>query len=296
MSILFEKLLTERRVLVSDGATGTNLQKAGLTAGAAPEDWVIDFPDRLVALHRAFVEAGSDLVLTCTFGGNPIRLKRSPYAARAAEVNRAAVGLVRQAAQEAGRDVLVGGSMGPTGEMMEPYGDLTAAVVADAFALQAAALADGGVDFLVLETFFALEEAEAALEGVRRVSALPLVMTFSYDRGTKTMMGVTPTKMWKKFAGEGLAAVGANCGTTLENMEAIVKELAALEPGIPIWSKPNAGVPSGSPAVFPVDPPAMSAFAVRLVEAGASIVGGCCGNTPEHVGAIAGAVRGLHHK
>lgn len=294
MSILFEELLTERRVLVSDGATGTNVQKAGLTAGSAPEDWVFDFPDRMVALHRAFVEAGSDLVLTCTFGGNPIRLKRSPYAARAAELNRAAVGLVRRAAQEAGREVLIGGSMGPTGEMMEPYGDLTAEAVADAFALQAAALAEGGVDFLVLETFFALEEAEAALEGVWRASALPLVMTFSYDRGTKTMMGVTPTKMWKKFAGAGLAAVGANCGTTLENMEAIVKELAALDLGIPIWSKPNAGVPSGSPAVFPVEPAAMGAFAKRLVEAGASIVGGCCGNTPEHVGAIANAVRGLH--
>ncbi len=280
-----------RNVLVSDGATGTNLHEMGLEPGTAPEEWVLHRPDDIKKLHRSFIDAGSDVILTCSFGGNAIRLQSSDFAEQDGEINRTAASLARAAIQDAGAMVLLGGSMGPTGEMVEPFGMLTPKEVTEIYRNQAENLVKGGVDFLALETFFAIEEAEAALEGVRQVTDLPVVLTFSYDRGVKTMMGVTPRQMFGHFAGSELAAVGANCGTTLENMAAIVRELAACNPAMPIWAKPNAGLPQGQPAVYPAGPEEMGRFAQQFVDGGARIVGGCCGSTPEHIAAIASAVK-----
>lgn len=288
----FLERLNAGEIFIADGATGTNLQKMGLKAGFVPEDLVMDQPDLLLKLETAFVEAGSDIILTCTFGGTDLRMKESKYADKADEVNKRAVELARKAASMR-KEVLVAGSIGPTGQLMKPYGPLLPDAVKETFAKQAKALAEGGVDLLVIETFFALDEATAAFEGARSVTDLPIVVSFSYDRGVRTMMGVKPTDVIKKYKELGAAVVGANCGTTLENMEKVVQEYAAAEPGFPIWAKPNAGLPrmEGTTSVYDVTPEQMGESALRNIANGARIVGGCCGSTPEHVAGIAKAVK-----
>ena len=292
MTNSFTGRLSAGEVLVADGATGTNLQAVGLPPGTSPEEWVFDQPDRIRALQRSFVEAGSDLILTCTFGGTRIRLKESRYAERAAELNRRAAELAREAA---GDRVLVGGSLGPLGSLLKPFGPIEYAEAVAAYTEQAQALSDG-VDVLVVETHFALDEAQAAVEGARQVSQLPLVVSFSYDRGVRTMMGVKPAQVAEKFKMLDVTAIGANCGTTLENMEQIVQEYAAAQSGPFMWAKPNAGLPSIDAAtgrsVYSVSPEQMAEFAKRYVQIGARIVGGCCGSTPAHIRAIAQAVKG----
>jgi 5-methyltetrahydrofolate--homocysteine methyltransferase len=183
--------------------------------------------------------------------------------------------------------------MGPTGLLMDPLGELTPSAAADAYAEQAAALSQGGVDLLLLETFFALDEALAAIDGVRRASALPLVISFSFDRGTRTMMGLSPAQVIEAIAPLGMAAIGANCGRSLEDMMQVVQDFAALNAGIPLWIKPNAGLPSmvGDIARYDTSPAEMGAYARRFLDAGAQVVGGCCGSAPEHVAAIAACKR-----
>ncbi len=288
----FLERLNAGEIFIANGATGTNLQKMGLKAGFIPEDLVMDQPDLLLKLESAFVEAGSDIILTCTFGGTDLRMKESKYADRTSEVNRRAVELARKAASTR-KDVLVAGSIGPTGLLMKPYGPLLPDVARASFAGQAKALAEVGVDLLVIETMFALDEATAAFEGARSVTDLPIVVSFSYDRGVRTMMGVKPTDVIKKFKELGAAVIGANCGTTLENMEKVVQEYAAAEPGFPIWAKPNAGLPSmkDTTSVYDVTPGQMGESALRNIANGARIVGGCCGSSPEHVAGIAKAVK-----
>jgi 5-methyltetrahydrofolate--homocysteine methyltransferase len=286
-----EKLKTG--ILVADGATGTNLQMVGLLSGMSPEAWVIESPEKILALEQSFVDAGSDLILTCTFGGTRLRFKNTPYADRMPEVNRKAVELARKAASSRA-GVLVGGSMGPVGGLMKPYGPLSVEEVTAAYAEQAKALTEAGVDVLVIETQFSLEEAKAALDAARQAGDLPVVVSFSYDRGTRTMMGVKPEQVVKTFLPLGVAVIGANCGTMLENMETIIKEYAAAAPGLPLWAKPNAGLPvldENNNAVYTVTPEQMGAFAQKFVAAGARVVGGCCGSTPGHIAGIVKAVK-----
>ncbi len=292
MTNRFTARLASGEVLVADGATGTNLQKVGLTSGTSPEDWVFDQPDKILALHRAWVDAGSDIILTCTFGGTRLRLKDSRYVDRAPELNRRAVELAKEAASTR-PEVLIAGSMGPTGQLFTPFGPLTHEAAVETYAEQAKALAEGGVDLLVIETHFALDEAGAAIEGAQQACDLPIVISFSFDRGVRTMMGVKPAQVVKAFRSKGVAAIGANCGTTLENMEKIVQEYAAADSSLIIWAKPNAGLPvmQGDVATYDVTPEQMAASAVRNVQAGARIVGGCCGSTPAHIAAIVAAVK-----
>jgi len=290
----FLERLNSGEVLVADGSTGANLQKMGLKPGQPPEDLVIDSPETVQKLASLFVEAGSDIILTCTFGGSRIRMKDSKYQDRASEVNTRAAEIARKAASA--RDgVLVAGSMGPVGALIKPYGPLDVEAVETTFAEEAKALADGGVDFLLIETMFSFEEATAAFEGARSVTDLPIVVSFSYDRGTRSMMGVKPKDVIKKYSEMGAVMVGANCGTTLENMEAIVKEYAAAVPNFPLWVKPNAGLPhmdiQTEQAVYDMTPEDMGTYARKYVELGARVLGGCCGSTPEHVAAIARAVK-----
>jgi len=290
----FLERLNAGEILVADGATGSNLQKMGLKPGRPPEDLVIDSPDILLKLASSFVEAGSDIILTCTFGGTRMRMKDSKYQDRTPEVNIRAVGLARKAAS-AREGVFVAGSMGPVGALIKPYGPLEAEDVKATFAEQARALAEGGVDFLLIETMFAFEETTAAFEGARSVTDLPIVVSFSYDRGTRSMMGVKPKDVIKKYSKMGATMVGANCGTTLENMEAVVKEYAATVPNFPLWVKPNAGVPrmdiETEQGIYDMSPEDMATYAQKYVDLGARVVGGCCGNTPEHIAAIVRAVK-----
>jgi 5-methyltetrahydrofolate--homocysteine methyltransferase len=211
---------------------------------------------------------------------------------RAPEVNTRAAELARQAAS-ARSGVLVAGSIGPTGMLLKPYGPLSMEAATASFAEQAKALAEGGVDLLVIETMFAFDEADSAFNGARSVTDLPIVVSFSYDRGVRTMMGVKPADMFKHYKDMGAVMVGANCGTTLENMEKIQQEYAALEPGFPLWAKPNAGLPHlvEGVTIFEVTPAQMAEYAVKYVGLGAHVVGGCCGNMPEHIAAIAKAVK-----
>lgn len=289
----FLEKLAAGAVLVADGATGTNLQKLGVKAGTIPEELVLDQPDLVLALETKFVEAGSDLILTCTFGGTRLRLKESRYVDHVVEINTRAVELARKAASLR-PGVLVAGSIGPTGLLLKPYGLLEPETARAAFVEQAKALAEAGVDLIVIETMFSLEEATLAFEAARSVSSLPIVVSFSYDRGVRTMMGVKPTQVMKMFAEKGAAMVGANCGTSLENMEKIVQEYAQVNPGFPIWAKPNAGVPrmdEQDQAVYDISPEAMGEAALRNIALGARVVGGCCGTSPEHVAGIAQMVK-----
>ena len=290
----FLERLNAGETLVADGATGSNLQKMGLKPGRAPEDLVVDQPDLLLQLEGSFVVAGSDIILTCTFGGTRLRMKDSQYKDRAPEINQRAAELARKAASA--RDgVLVAGSMGPTGLVMKPYGPMTSEQAFETYAEQAKALADGGVDLLLIETMFALDEADAAFNGARSVTNLPIVVSFSYDRGVRTMMGVKPKDVAQKYKEMGASLIGANCGTTLENMETIIKEYSEAIPGFGLWAKPNAGIPhldvQTEQSVYDMTPEDMATYAKKYVALGARLVGGCCGSTPEHVAAIAKAVK-----
>ncbi len=288
----FVERLNSGEILVTDGATGTNLQSAGLSAGTHTEDWVFDHPEKILDLEKAFVAAGSDIILTCTFGGTRLRMKDAKHGKEIVELNKRAAEMARRAASSR-QGVIVGGSMGPLGQLLKPYGPITYEEARDAFAEQAGALADGGVELLVIETHFALEEADAAFEGARSTTDLPIVVSFSYDRGTRTMMGIKPADVIKKFKTKGAVVVGANCGTTLENMESIIKEYAVAENDIPLWAKPNAGIPRlvGSQTTYDITPKTMAEFAKKYIELGVQVVGGCCGSTPEHVAAIVKAVK-----
>jgi 5-methyltetrahydrofolate--homocysteine methyltransferase len=284
----FLERLADGRVLITEGATGTNFQQMGLPPGVAPEEWVFDAPDRVRELHARFTRAGSEFALACSFGANPVRLADGPLDGRVRELNLRAVELAREVVGEEG---LVGGAIGPTGQLVEPYGPLTRKQCEAAYAEQAQALVDGGADVLVLETFFALEEALWAVDGIRGVTELPLIISFSFDQGTRTMMGVSPGDVVAAFRPLGVAAIGANCGRSLEDNDTVVREFLQAT-SVPVWIKPNAGVPQvlGDTVVYPADPATLAAHIADYARQGARIVGGCCGTTPEHIAAIARAL------
>lgn len=281
-------------ILIADGATGTNLQAMGLIAGKSPEELVIDQPEIILSLAEGFVEAGSDILLTCTFGGTRLRLKDTKYGHMVTEVNKRATEITRKAANKH-PGTMVAGSMGPTGLLMKPYGPLEPGLARDVYEEQAKALVDGGVDFLVIETMFALDEADIAYEAARAVSKIPVVVSFSYDRGARTMMGVKPTDVIQHFSKKGADIIGANCGTSLENMETVVQEYRTAEPVISLWVKPNAGLPrtdaTGKNPAYDVTPEMMASAALLYVSLGAKVVGGCCGTTPGHIAAIKKAIK-----
>lgn len=283
-------------VRVADGGVGTGLQSCSLEAGQAPEELAIEAPAELVALHRSFIRAGSDILLTDTFGANAVRLRHAAH--RDVErVNRAAVACAREAIALEGRPgVLVAGSIGPTGELLAPLGELEPQVAQDAFAAQAEAL--GGCDLLVIETMFALDEAEAALRGCRRATSLPVVVSFSFDSGQgapRTMMGHTVEDVVVAMAGLGADGIGFNCGASLELARATATEFAAAIEAhgrdLPLWVKPNAGIPEPMSGRYPAQPNDMASFAAWAAELGAAVIGGCCGTTGEHLHEIAGALR-----
>ena len=281
----FTESLERRGVLLADGATGTNYQDMGIEPGVAPEEWVFDAPERVRDLHRRFAEAGSDLVLTCSFGGSPVRLQDGPLAGRARELNARAAELAREAV---GDDVLVAGSIGPTGQLVEPFGPLGRELAMETFGEQAQALADGGADLLVLETFFAIEEGLWAAEAIGAVTDLPLVLSFSFDQGTRTMMGLSAADVVAATKPLGLAALGANCGRSLADMAQLTTEFLDAGLTLPLWIKPNAGVPQivADGVVYPEDPDSFATQVATFAERGARIVGGCCGSTPEHLAAL----------
>lgn len=286
-----EDFLSQPRILVTDGATGTMLQRAGLPPGAPSELWVLENPNGIRDLHRGYLEAGSDAILTDTFGGTRIKLDNNRLGDKVVEINRTAA----QLAQEmAGAKALVFGDIGPTGKILEPLGPLTYAEAVKSFAEQAQALSEGGVDAIVVETMSDLNEAKAAIEGVRKVCDLFLVATMSFDTRGRTMMGVKPGLAARELLALGVNAIGANCGRTLEETLTAIKEMRQAVPEAMLWAKPNAGLPhmEGGDTVYDVTPEVMAEYALKFEAEGVRFFGGCCGSTPAHIQA---AAKALHH-
>ncbi len=286
----FLERLSQPGILIADGATGTQLQRAGLPAGAAPERWNLKNPDAVTWLHRSYLDAGADVILTNTFGGSRIRLERDGLAEKTVQVNKAAAALARQAALEG---QLVFGDMGPTGLLLEPLGPLSHADAVSAFAEQAGALAAGGVDAILIETMSDLNEAKAALEGARQACDLPVLVTMSFDTRGRTMMGVKPAAAARELWALGVAAVGANCGRTLSETLAAIQEMRQAVPEAVLMAKPNAGLPriDGEALTYDVTPEVMAEWAQQFATQGVRIFGGCCGSTPAHIRAAADALR-----
>ena len=282
--------LAETPVLLADGATGTNLFEMGLTSGDAPELWLDRHPDRLQALHRAFVEAGADIILTNSFGGNARRLALHGLQHRARDLNRRAAELAREVAEAAGRRVVVAGSVGPTGDLLAPLGALTEAEAIEVFAEQMEGLKAGGADLAWIETMSAAEEMRAAAAAAAQVG-LPWTLTASFDTAGRTMMGLTP-EAFSQFVAtlpSRPLAIGANCGVGAADL---VLSLRGLDGALPVIAKANAGVPTvaGDRVVYSGTPRTMEIYAHLAIDAGARIVGGCCGTTPAHLAAMRRAV------
>lgn len=289
MASLLEDLLTRRDWLLLDGATGTNLFAMGLEAGEAPELWNVDAPDRIRALYDGFIGAGSDLILTNSFGGSSYRLKLHEAQDRVHELNRAAAVLARECVTASGRPVVVAGSVGPTGEIMQPVGSLSHDDAVAAFRAQIAGLRDGGVDVIWAETISSEEEFRAVAEAAAAESA-PFCGTLSFDTAGRTMMGVTSTA----FAGiAGSVPVspigfGANCGTGASDLLRTVLGLTEAAPDAVIIAKANAGIPKYVDGRIEYDgtPELMADYACLARDAGARLIGGCCGTKPEHLVAM----------
>jgi len=285
---VFLERLKAGEVLVSDGATGTNLQGQGLPAGVTAEVWVLENPEAIKALNQAFIQAGAEVLLTCTFGGTRRRLEASGLAEKCEAINRQAVEITRAATD--GKDVFVAGSIGPLGHMLAPLGIVTVEEAEADFREQAALLCEGGVDLIVIETQFDINEASAAIRGVRAADpSIPLVCSFSYDRGTRTMMGVKPETMAAEIGALAVDVLGINCGNSLEDNLAALKQLRSATDK-PLWFKPNAGLPEvglDGATSYAVTPEEMGALVPEWKAAGAQIIGGCCGTSPEHLAQIA---------
>lgn len=286
----FAGRLTQPGILIADGATGTMLRRAGLPAGVAPELWNLDNPNAIRALHRSYIAAGAEIILTNTFGGTSIRLERSGLAQQASRINHTAALLARQ---EANEGCFVFGDIGPTGLMMLPDGPLSYAAAVETFAEQAAGLTAGGVDAILIETMSDLSEAKAAVEGARQVTPLPVLLMLSFDTHGRTLMGISPAQAAAELLPLGLAALGANCGRSLNENLAAVQELRRALPDAVLIAKPNAGLPRlvGGSAIYDVSPQVMAEYALKFAEAGIKIFGGCCGSNPDHIRAIARALK-----
>jgi 5-methyltetrahydrofolate--homocysteine methyltransferase len=279
------------RVIVADGAMGTMLQAAGLPIGTSPEGWLLENPDPVRDVQRAYVDAGADLILTCTFGGTRARLEKSGLGERVAEVSQQAVKIARQAA---GEKAYVAGDIGPMGEFLAPLGQVTYEQAVKIFAEQARALAEAAVDVLYIETMSDLNEMRAAVQGARQAGpGLPIFATFSFDSHGRTNMGVRPEEAAEALLVLDVDAFGANCGATLEMTEGAVAKMHELAPQASLIVKPNAGKPRlvGEDVVYDATPEDVAEYARRFVALGARVVGSCCGSTPAHTRAIAQAVR-----
>jgi len=272
-------------LVIADGAWGTEFQKRGLPLGQPADVWNLTRPADVEAVAQAYVDAGSQVILTNTFRSNPVALAAHGEVDRAAEINRRGAELSRKAA---GSKVRVFASMGPTGKVLAT-GEIDERTVTDAFKIQAEALAAGGADALLFETFSDVEEARLAVRASKPLG-LPILVSFAFDSGknkNRTMMGVTPEAAGRAMAEVGADAVGANCGAGPELFPPICRRLKESS-GLPVWIKPNAGMPSlaAGQAVYTMAPDVFASHIAALIDAGAKFVGGCCGTSPEFVRAL----------
>jgi len=285
--------LSRGRTLVSDGAWGTFLHLRGLESGECPELWNVTHADDVLAIAQSYIDAGSDLILTNSFGGSPSKLAHYGLEDRCFELNKAAAAISRKAA---GTDHLVLGSMGPSGVMLM-MGTVTPEELKAGFIAQAEGLKAGGVDAICVETMAAIDEAALAIEAARESTGLEVACTFTFEKTAtgdfRTMMGVSPADMVKAVKAAGATVIGTNCGNGFENMIHIVRQMREVDAAMPILVHANAGKPEfcDGKTVFPEGPEMMASHLDELLAAGANIVGGCCGSTPDHIRAIAAKVQ-----
>jgi len=296
----WQSLVSRPGVIIADGAMGTMLQQAGLKPGDPPMLWNVDHPDRVRAVHRAYLEAGARILLTNTFNGNRFSLAKHSLEGRGDELNRAGAQILRAEIEDYLKKAAPGtpspvtaGDIGPTGEIMAPLGKLSFDDAADGFARQAVALIDGGADVIWIETMADLEEVRAALEGTRRASPdIPIIVTMTFDTHGRTMMGVKPETAATSLNEWGAAAMGGNCGNGPDEMLVAIQKMHSAVPGALLVAKSNAGMPEfvDGKTMYRASPGTMAQSAVQMRDAGARIIGGCCGTTPEHIAAMARAV------
>jgi len=289
------EVISRKGWCVTDGATGSNFFGRGLEAGYPPELWCVERPDEVLWLHREFLKAGADVILTNSFGANAPRLKLHKSEHRVGEINKAAAQLACQAvavqAEIDGNEAVVAGSMGPTGELFAPMGELTHESTVAFFAEQAEALAEGGADVLWIETMSSTEEVAAAAEAAKK-TGLPVAATLTFDTARRSMMGVTPTQ-YAAFAKEiGLDLIGSNCGIGPAELMDSTTELLRADSGLPVIAKGNCGIPQyvDGEIHFHGSPELMANYALHARDAGATVIGGCCGTTPEHLAAMVEAL------
>lgn len=287
-------LIAQKGALLADGATGTNLFPMGLESGWPPEEWNETQPDKIRALHQSFVDAGSDIILTNSFGGNRHRLKLHDFEGNVAKWNKLAVGLAREIADKVeDREILVAGSIGPTGELFEPMGAMTHEEAVDSFREQALALKEADVDLLWIETMSSPDEIKAAAQACASVG-LPFTVTASFDSAGKTMMGLPPKGLGELATrieteiGQAPAAIGSNCGVGASDLLVAILSLTEAYPEAIVIAKANCGIPQiqGDKVVYTGTPDLMGKYMHMALDAGATIVGGCCGTSPHHLKAM----------
>lgn len=288
------QLVSNKSTILSDGAWGTNLQRKGLEIGECPEEWNINHPDLVEEVARDFIEAGSQLIKTNSFGGSRFKLEQYGLGERTREINRLAGELSRKAA---GEDVLVMGSIGPTGKMLIT-GEVSEDDLYEAFKQQATALEEGGVDVILVETMSDLEEARLAVQAASDNTRCEIACTMTFEKTVdgdyKTMMGIAPAQMFPTLLDAGATFIGTNCGNGIQRMVEVVGEIRAVNTEIPVVVHANAGMPvyEEGKTIFPETPEEMAGYVPQLVEAGANVIGGCCGTTPEHVKKIGEKLKG----
>jgi 5-methyltetrahydrofolate--homocysteine methyltransferase len=292
------KRIKAGEILISDGAMGTFLHAKGMQGGECPESWCVSHPKEVEEIAQAYVDAGSDVVESNSFGASSFKLKAYGFGDKVKEFNVAAAKAAKKAIGNKG---FVAASVGPTGHIVEDEGgDTTPQKLYDAFKEQVVALAEGGADAICIETMSSVVEAEQAIKATKENTNLPVICTFAFEQGAKgfrTMMGVKPDRAAKAAVAAGADIVGCNCGNGIQKMIEITRQMRAAVPDTPILVHSNAGPPimEGDHVVFKETPEFMASYVPELVEAGANIIGGCCGTTPAHITAMAKAARSVVH-